>query len=536
MSRAMGTPDPESGPETRSGETTSVRFLKTPNPDLSRELLAYLGSLTCTQGEGAGEPFRVLPWQAQFLEGAFAPDVQVAAFSSGRAQGKTTLASGIAAAALDGPLAKPRGQVIVCASSLNQSRILHASLSAFLVAKHGKLRRPDWSSTDGPNLVRIVRLDSGAEVRAIAADPARAHGLAPSLLLLDEPAQWPPAHADRLWAALMTSLGKHPGSRAIVMGTRPATGAGNFFGPLLDGGADFAQVHAADREADPLDPEAWAAANPSLPAFPALRATIAREAKRAATSPELLASFRALRLNAGVSDTRVHELISALSWRRCVQPAEMLPPLAWGVDLGHSAAMTAVACFSLTTGALDALAAYPSLPSLAERGRLDGVADLYQKMHDRGELLVHDGHTVKVAAILRQAAERWGAPVLLASDYYKRSELRDGLAEAGIRPAVWETRRGGPGDGGEDVGRFRRAVLELTVKAAPSLLLASAIGEARTVANAAGVEKLATGHAGGRRSRARDDAAAAAVLAVAVAERRRSGMSKPRPRRWAVTG
>lgn len=31
----------------------------------------YIGSLTCTQGQGAGEPFRVLPWQRRFLTRAF---------------------------------------------------------------------------------------------------------------------------------------------------------------------------------------------------------------------------------------------------------------------------------------------------------------------------------------------------------------------------------------------------------------------------------------------------------------------------------
>ena len=75
-------------------------------------------------------------------------------------------------------------------------------------------------------------------------------------------------------------------------------------------------------------------------------------------------------------------------------------------------------------------------------------------------------------------------------------------------------------DGSEDVRRFRRAVLERRVVAPVSLLLRAAIGEARTLADPGGNEKLAKGSQGGRRARARDDVAAAAILAVAEADRR----------------
>ena len=50
-------------------------------------------------------------------------------------------------------------------------------------------------------------------------------------------------------------------------------------------------------------------------------------------------------------------------------------------------------------------------------------------------------------------------------------------------------------------------------------MLASAIGEARVITDPAGNSKLAKGTEGGRRLRARDDAAAAAILAVGLAER-----------------
>ena len=52
-----------------------------------------------------------------------------------------------------------------------------------------------------------------------------------------------------------------------------------------------------------------------------------------------------------------------------------------------------------------------------------------------------------------------------------------------------------------------------------SLLLRSAMSEARTVADPAGNEKLAKNSEAGRRMRARDDAAAAGILAVSAGNR-----------------
>ena len=66
----------------------------------------------------------------------------------------------------------------------------------------------------------------------------------------------------------------------------------------------------------------------------------------------------------------------------------------------------------------------------------------------------------------------------------------------------------------EDVRGFRRACADGRVAPVPLLLLRSAMAEARTVSDPTGNAKLSKGSQGGRRLRARDDAAAAAILAV----------------------
>ena len=70
---------------------------------------------------------------------------------------------------------------------------------------------------------------------------------------------------------------------------------------------------------------------------------------------------------------------------------------------------------------------------------------------------------------------------------------------------------------------MRRACLDGKVRPARSLLLRSAMAEARAVGDAAGNWKLAKSGggapSGGRRMRARDDAVAALILAVAEGTR-----------------
>ena len=46
-----------------------------------KAIIDYLGGLTVNQGRLAGQPFKVLPWQARFIRGAFRPGVQSAGCS-----------------------------------------------------------------------------------------------------------------------------------------------------------------------------------------------------------------------------------------------------------------------------------------------------------------------------------------------------------------------------------------------------------------------------------------------------------------------
>ena len=482
------------------------------------ELLFYLEALEITQGGLAGAPLMVLPWQRRFVRGAFRPGVATAALTVARANGKTAFLSGIAAATLDGPLAVPRGETVIVASSFEQARIAFEHVLAFMGDKLADKTR--WKVWDTAQQARIEDRRTGARVRCIGSDPRRAHGLAPVLTLADEGAQWPETTGERMVTALRTAAGKQPHSRFVALGTRPADPS-HWFAKMLAGGADYTQQHAAGVDDPKFRRRTWRKANPSLDHFPDLAAAIRLEAVQARADPSVLAGFDALRLNLGTSDVLHSTLLVAGTWARIEGEAVAAGPVVWGIDLGTSAAMSAIAAFWPETGRLESLSAFPSEPGLAERGLRDGVGRLYLEGWKRGELIQTGGAAVDVAELVAAALARFGAPSALAADRWREAELRDACKAAHVPLARLELRGQGFKDGAEDVRQFRRACLEGKVTPAESLVLASAIGEARTVQDPAGNAKLSKGSAGGRRLRARDDAAAAAILAVALATRRK---------------
>ena len=490
-------------------------------------LVRWIGELTVTQGDGAGDAFPVLPWQRRFLRGAFAPGIETAALTLARGNGKTALTSAIGAAALAGPLVTPRAETLIVASSFAQARIAFDHVLAFL-RPHMATSPHAWQVQDNAQRASIKHRPTGAVLKVLGSDPKRAHGLAPVLVLADEPAQWPPSTSGRMLAALSTSLGKIQGGRMIALGTRPDT-EDHWFARWISGGADYAQVHAAGIDDPPYRASVWRKANPSLKYFPTLAATVRRAASRAKLDETELTAFRALRLNAGTPDTSRSVLLGADTWKRCETNALPDPegPYVLGVDLGSGAAMSACAGYWPATGRLEVLAAFPAEPDLETRGHKDGVGGLYQRMFDRGELTLTGGRTVDVGELIGLVADRWGVPGTVAADRWRESELLDALELAGIRAGLFSPRGMGFRDGGDDVRRFRRAALEGVIKTRESLLLRAAIAGAVTISDAAGNAKLAKAKdSPERRDGHRDDALAAAILAVGEGRR-----NPPRQRR-----
>lgn len=492
---------------------------------LPAKIIRYLGTLTLAGGDRDGEAFEVLAWERRFVRGAFGQPGH-AALTVGRGNGKSALVAGIAAAVVDpaGPLHGRRRECVAVASSFDQSKVIFEDVLAFLRERYDLGNRKRWRVQDSANRATIEWRETGARVRTIGSDPAKAHGLRPALALLDEPAQWDSAKSERMLAAIRTGLGKVPGSKMIALGTRPA-GDAHWFAKMLTGsGVGYAQTHAARERDRPFLLSTIRRANPSVDHLPSLKAELQEEREIAKSDPASFASWRALRLNAGVSDVQESYLLDAGTWERIEGEAPIEGRPVWGVDLSTSAAMSAVAAW-WPSGRLEVVAAFPREPSLAERGLQDGVGRLYTEMHQRGELILAGDNAVNIADLLVEAVERFGAPRAIAADRWREAELRDALKAARVPMAALELRGMGYKDGGEDVERFRRAVGEGKVIPFPSLLMTAAMSEARCMVDPAGNAKLCKNVEGGRRRRAKDDAAAAGILAVAAGTRRlaRSG-------------
>ena len=172
----------------------------------------------------------------------------------------------------------------------------------------------------------------------------------------------------------------------IVLGTRPADDA-HWFQRMLDGGADYAQAHAAGPKDKPFQRRTWVKANPSLYAMPDLERAIRKESIDAKKDPSMATMFESLRLNKGTADVLENNLLDAGTWQRIEGNAPVDGAVYFGIDLGTSAAQSAVAAFWPNSGRLDVVSAFPNEPDLATRGLRDGVGSLYVNAARRGELI-----------------------------------------------------------------------------------------------------------------------------------------------------
>ena len=91
----------------------------------------------------------VLPWERRFIRGVFQRDGD-GAVSLGRGGGKSAIVAGIAAAVVDpaGPLNGPRREVVCCAASFSQARIIYEDVLAFLGDKYDLADRKTWRKQD----------------------------------------------------------------------------------------------------------------------------------------------------------------------------------------------------------------------------------------------------------------------------------------------------------------------------------------------------------------------------------------------------
>jgi len=490
-------------------------------PVNAKKAIRFLQKLKIPEGPAAGKALRLAPFQKEFVTGALAPGISVAALSIGRGNAKTALSAGLALGELLGEIGdtQPNREIPVGARTRDQARLVWNFVAGYArylpedTQKRLTFRRAprleiEYEDANGTHLLRCL-----------AADGKSALGGAPTLSILDERGHWAAGKGDELEHALLSGSGKR-GGRALIISTSAPDDA-HPFSKWLDEEQEgvYRQEHRPAPGLPADDLESLLVANPGAAhgigsSIEWLQAQARRAIARGGSS---LTTFRLYNRNERISGETRDLLLTVDEWLSC-EVAELPArqgPVVIGIDLGGSASMTAAAFYWPETGRLEALGWFPSQPSLLDRGQRDGVGDRYAQMSGRGELSTLGNATVPVAPWLSEVMRHVEGETIaaLVMDRYKQAELGQAIDAAGVRvPLVW--RGFGFKDGNEDCDRFRRACFDGLVKAAPSLLLRSAFADAVCLRDPANNIKLAKA-----RSLGRIDAASASVLAVAQGAR-----------------
>ena len=462
-------------------------------------------------------PYPQTPWGERVQAKLRDPQApSVVAYSMARSNGKTVEAARLALYYAAGKGHVPGFDVLIAAPTLSQAGISwRDAVSAY------QTQVPDWKKhgikcADYPALKELV-FPWRVRLRAVAGAAGSLTGHRFKAAIIDEPSSFPTIKGQRVFNALRTGLGKVPGSKLIVCGTRPADGSGHWFEDLL---ATSGLNWSAEKDQDPLDPKTWEQANPSLrlPGFEGLLPAIKEEAEDAAKSAAAMASFRCLRLNMGTAEVLEDVLCTADEWIRHGETADQPPrqgPMVLGLDLGGGRSMSGAAAYWRETGRLETVGYFGDIPTLDRREERDGNIGLYLALMERRELFLLPGRTTPPALVLGDAVRRFGIPETVLADRYRQSEVEDAAADLGL-PV--EYRGLGFRDSSADVREFTQALLESRIRSPKSLLMRTALAASLLVRDPAGNPKIVKRN---REGAARNnDAAIATVLAVGEGNRR----------------
>lgn len=459
----------------------------------------------------AGEPFRLDPWQVEFLEGALADGIREAGLSVGRRNGKTFTIAVLCLAHLVGPLNARYWRA--AAVSLTGKNCLELRTAIEQIAAESNLDGVEVKRSPFPGGVEGV---NGASMDFLAADKASGHSVGLDMALIDEAGLLDESKRG-LWNAMTTSTGGRNG-RVICFSVQ---GSGPMYAEMRER-RDKDSVHwceySAPDDCELDDRDAWLAANPGLLTGTKSMGYMEDASERAQGSPADALGFRVYDLNQPADPARRETIVAVADWTACLRPAEAQGPCYVGFDLGGSVSMGAFAAYWPMTGLLRVQCGLPAKPDLKRRGMADGVGRRYLDMEAQGCLRTYPGRVLPVVEFLQAGAALVADADIRAAgcDRYRAAETAQALEDAGLHhwPLTWR----GTGahkfaHGSADVRAFQRAVLGKQIASPPNLALESAIAESELRYDPAGNPALDKA-----RHRGRIDALQAAVIALGLAE------------------
>ena len=487
-------------------------------------------SILCARVHGSLGGLR--PFQRPFLRAVEAPDVDTAALSLPRGNGKSALCGAILADALspDGELWVSGSESVLCAGSVEQSRITFRFARDFLRAGD---HADEYRFTDSAQRVGIVHEPTDTRLRVISSSGSGAMGLGAdtNLAVGEEPGAWKVVGGRLLFDALSTALGK-PGSRMklLLIGTLAPNGLpGSWWYDLVERGSGSG-THVTALRGDPSKWDNWSEierVNPLAAISPKFTRKLRRELEGARRDSGLKARWLSYRFNVPSRDS-VNMLLTVDDWQlvtgRKVPPRRGRPIV--GVDLGASRAWSAAVAL-WPSGRCEALAVAPGVPSIADQEKRDRVpAGLYQALVDAGTLRVASGLRVQPPELLVAAIRaQWGPPRAMVSDRFRVNELIDAAGRAEVLP-----RRTRWSEATEDIRALRKSARDgpLAVASGSRAILEASLSASFVKVDDAGNARLEKS----TQNVARDDVAAALLLAAGL--QARAGYRAPRPIRVLV--
>ena len=457
----------------------------------------------------------LLPYQRQFLSAVCRRDnrVELAGLSIGRGNGKTHLCGEMLARALkpsDDPLyVEGAESVLVSASRPMAALTLEAARK--VLANDPEFR---WRA-DG-----VIHVGTRTRCRVLSSDSRRAYGLGSDLNLavLDEPGSFLPTGGEKLWQALLGSLGKNSTARILACGTLAPGPVGGWWEQFIAGGSGPGKhiQLIQGSESTWRDWDSVAAANPVCAISKSMVRTLRREHDEALKSDRAAGNFLRFRMNINKPESLASQPVltpEELSRVYSRQVPERSGQPVVGVDLGGGRSFSACAAV-WPNGRIEVWCLAAGDVSLEEAARLDQLPeDVYTSLAQSGGLAVDSDRAVPSPEKLLAQIWAWN-PQCVVADGFRASELRTAIA--GRCPLVERGR--GSSETASHVQAMRSAMLDGLAGVTESSRALLAFGfeqSAMTIGNdgVTRVVKL-------RGKRSREDSVAALLLASGHAARR----------------
>ena len=366
----------------------------------------------------------------------------------------------------------------------------------------------------------VEHMKTRTRCRVLSSDSRRAFGLGSSLNLavLDEPGSFAPTSGERLWRALLGSLGKNSSARILACGTIAPAAVGSWWQTFIEAGSGPGK-HVQLIQGNEKTWRSWdavLAANPVCAISKSMVRTLKREHDEALQNDRAASAFLRYRMNINAPEvTHAQPLITEAEWGRVVSrpvpPAEGRPVI--GVDLGGTRSWSAAAAI-FPSGRISTWAVAPGEPSLSAQEHADQVApDSYLELVRSGGLSVAAGLSVPSAEQLLARIWAW-EPLAIVSDPYRSAELNQ-IVSGRVR--VIERARSG-GEATSNIQSLRSLLLDTQsgVTESSRALLGAAFAQTNLVISNDGLTKVTKLD----QRRSRDDAAAALLLAAGEQARR----------------